>query len=100
MLSIALITSGGILSTPPDFPFYSFLIALSISSLEIFSILMSSGCPSISGVIMGGGLFRTSWKCSFHLFSCSSFFEITLPLLSFTGELVIGGLPLSCLVMS
>ena len=51
---------------------------------------MSSGCPSISGVIMGGGLFKTSWKCSFHLFSCSSFFEITLPLLSFTGELVIG----------
>ena len=72
MLSIALITSGGILSTPPDFPFYSFLIALSISSLEIFSILMSSVCPSsISDVIMGGGLFRTSWKCSFHLFSCS-----------------------------
>jgi len=62
--------------------------------------MSSVGPSSISGVIiMGGGLFRTSWKCSFHLFSCSSFFEITLPLLSSTGELVIGGLPLSCLVM-
>ena len=61
ILSIALITSGGILSTPPDFPFFSCLIALSISSLEVFSILMSSVSPSsISGVIMGGGLFRAS----------------------------------------
>ena len=48
------------------FSIFSCLIALSISSLEIFSILMSSVCPSsISGVIMGGGLFRTSWKNKF-----------------------------------
>ena len=49
---------------------------------------------------MGGGLFRTSAKCSFHLFFTSSSFVSRMPSLLLMESVLLFGLLQSCLVAS
>ena len=58
-----MMASGGILSTPPAFPFFRFFIALMISALVMAFVLMFNvGSSSISGGSTGGGLFNICLK--------------------------------------
>lgn len=53
----------------------------------------------ISGVISGGGRFRSSWKCSLQLSSCWASCVRSFPCLFFSGRLMVLFLPASCLVI-
>ena len=100
ILSNVFIASGGMLSIPPALPFFRCFIAVVTSVLVMGQVLILRTCPlSIDGGFVGGGLFRTSWKCSCQRVSCSSGFVSAFPFLSFTNVLALDVLPLSCLVM-
>ena len=71
------------------------------SAIVICPVRMSSSGPFVrSGGFSGVGLFRTSWKCSFHRFSWSSVLVKSTPFLSLTGLLWTVFRPLSSLVVS
>ena len=81
----ALNTSVLRLSCPGNFPFLRDLMAAMISSFPGGSVLtsrsVSASCISAS-VGGGGGLFRTSLKCSVPRASCSASVVISRPCLS------------------
>ena len=79
--------SGGMWSGPAAFPLFKCLIARLISSLLGRSQLISrsTSAGKISGVVLGAGLFKSSLKCSAHLFNWSSVLVKTFPSLSFIG---------------
>ena len=88
--------------TPPAFPFFICFIAVLISGCVTGPVSISSGSQASlsSSDRMGGGLFRTLAKCSFHLsFTCSSFVS-RMPSLLLTESVLPVGLLQSCLVAS
>ncbi|VDO95273.1 unnamed protein product [Schistosoma curassoni] len=66
--------SAGMLSGPADLPLLSCLMAMLISSIVGGPTLVgrSVGAASILGGFSGAGRFKSSLKCSAHLFCCSS----------------------------
>uniref|UniRef100_A0A183KC94 Secreted protein n=1 Tax=Schistosoma curassoni TaxID=6186 RepID=A0A183KC94_9TREM len=78
---------AGMLSSPA-LPFLTCLVAMLVSSNVGGSTLIvrSVGAISMLGGFSGAGRFRSSLKCSTHLFRCSSMLVITLPSLLFTGR--------------
>ncbi|VDP77433.1 unnamed protein product, partial [Schistosoma mattheei] len=73
--------SAGMLSGPAAFPLLICLMAMLISSIVSgpTSIWRTLGAASMLGGFSGAGRFKTSLKCSTHLFCCSSMLVITLP---------------------
>ncbi|VDO74650.1 unnamed protein product [Schistosoma curassoni] len=73
--------SAGMLSGPTALPFSICLMAMLISTIVIgpTSIGRSVGATSILVGFSGAGRFKSSLKCSTHLFCCSSILVITLP---------------------
>ncbi|VDP07831.1 unnamed protein product [Schistosoma margrebowiei] len=65
--------SPGILSGPTACPFLICLMVILISSIVggVISMGRSVGAASISDGFNGVGLFKSSLKCSTHLFLCS-----------------------------
>ena len=98
----AFIASGGMLSGPGALLVFTFFIAFLISVLEGLLVLMGSwwevGRMSTSSV--GGGLLRSSSKCSAHLFNWFSCLVRALPFLSVTGMSFFLLLPDNFLVFS
>ncbi|VDP47796.1 unnamed protein product [Schistosoma mattheei] len=80
--------SAGMLSGPAALPLLICLIAMLISSIVggPRSIGRSMGAASILGGFSRAGRFKSSLKCSTHLFRRSSMLVITLPSLLFTGR--------------
>ncbi|CAH8522790.1 unnamed protein product [Schistosoma guineensis] len=80
--------SAGMLSGPAALPLLICLMAMLISSIVggPTSIGMSVGAASMLGGFSGAGRFKSSLKCSTHLFRCSSMLVITSPSLLFTGR--------------
>ncbi|VDO79713.1 unnamed protein product [Schistosoma curassoni] len=80
--------SAGMLSGPAALPLLICLMAMLISSIVggPTSIGSSVRAASMLGGFSGAGRFRSSLKCSAHLFCCSSMLVITLPSLLFTGR--------------
>ncbi|VDP37396.1 unnamed protein product, partial [Schistosoma curassoni] len=76
------------LSGPAALPLLIFLMAMLISSIvgEPTLIGRSVGAASMLGGFSGAGRFKSSLKCSTHLFCCFSMLVITLPSLLFTGR--------------
>ncbi|VDP39049.1 unnamed protein product [Schistosoma margrebowiei] len=76
MLVVALMSdfsaSAGMLSGPAAFPFLICLTAILIPSVVggLISIGISVCAASMSGGLIGAGLFRSSSKYSTHLFRC------------------------------
>ena len=68
-------------STPPAFPFFICCIAVLISTCLTAPVSISNTSPALLSPSdrVGGGLFRTSAKCSFPLFFTSSSFVCTMP---------------------
>ena len=85
------ISSDCMLSTPAAFPFFNCLIANLTSFSEKGSTLIGScvlaSVSSATNVIVGSGQLRTDWKCSFHLFTNSSWVPSSFPSASFTWRL-------------
>ncbi|VDP74202.1 unnamed protein product [Schistosoma curassoni] len=79
------------LSGPAVLPPLIRLTAMLISSIAggPTMIRRSVGSASILGGFSGAGRFKSSLKCSTHLFRCSSVLMITLPSLLFTGRSVL-----------
>ncbi|VDP46659.1 unnamed protein product [Schistosoma mattheei] len=76
------------LSGPAALPLLICLMAMLIS-LNVggpTSIGRSVGAASMLGGFSGAGRFKSSLKCSTHLFRCSSMLVITSPTLLFTGR--------------
>ena len=90
MYGSALSASGGVLSGPAAFPDFSFLVALTISSLDYLLQFTSSsdGALGIDGVSVGDGLLSSSLKCSTHCCNWLSFLVKMFPSLSFTWLLI------------
>ncbi|VDP58522.1 unnamed protein product [Schistosoma margrebowiei] len=80
--------SAGMLSDPVALPLLICLMAMLISSIvgELTSTGRSVGEASMISGFSGVGQFKSSLKCSTHLFHCSSMFVITLPSLRFPGR--------------
>ncbi|VDO69327.1 unnamed protein product [Schistosoma curassoni] len=80
--------SAGMLSGPSALPVLVYMMAMMISSIVSGPTLIgrSVGAASILGGFSGAGRFKSSLKCSIHLFHCSSVLVITLPSLLFTGR--------------
>ncbi|VDP09107.1 unnamed protein product [Schistosoma margrebowiei] len=80
--------SAGMLSGPPALPLLFCLMAMLISSIVggPTSIGSSVSAASMMGEFSGAGRFKSSLKCSAHLFCRSSMLVITLPSLLFTGR--------------
>ncbi|VDP64752.1 unnamed protein product [Schistosoma curassoni] len=80
--------SDGILSGPAALPLLICLMAMLISSVVDgpTSIGRSVDATSTLGGFSETGRFKSSLKCSTHLFSCSSMLVITSPSLVFTGR--------------
>ncbi|VDP82976.1 unnamed protein product [Schistosoma mattheei] len=93
--------SAGMLSGPAVLPLLICLMAMLISSIvgEPTSIGRSAGAASMLGGFSGAGRFKSSLKCSTHLFRCSSML-ITSPSLLFTGCSGLRRFPESFFVMS
>ena len=74
-----LIASGGMLSGPGALPVFSLSVAFLISVLLGLLVLMGSVWELEAGGLstgsVGGGLLRSSLKCSAHLFNWSSWLE-------------------------
>ncbi|VDP63840.1 unnamed protein product [Schistosoma mattheei] len=86
--SSAFSASVGMLSGPAALPLLVCLMAMLISSIFDGSttIARSVGAASMLGGFSGAGRFKSSLKCSTHLFRCSSMLVITSPSLPFTGR--------------
>ncbi|VDO96046.1 unnamed protein product [Schistosoma curassoni] len=80
--------SAGMLSCPDALPLLICVMTMLTSSIVggPTSIGRFVGAASILGVFSGTGRFKSSLKCSTHLFCCSSILVITLPYLLFTGR--------------
>ncbi|CAH8607563.1 unnamed protein product [Schistosoma curassoni] len=80
--------SAGVLSGPAALPLLICLMAMLISSIVGGPTLIrrSVGAASMLGKFSGAGQFKSSLKCSTHLFCCSSMLVITLPSSLFTGR--------------
>ncbi|VDP58667.1 unnamed protein product [Schistosoma curassoni] len=80
--------STGMLSGPVALPLLICLMTILISSVVDGSklIMRSVGAASILGGFSGADRFKSSSKCSTHLFRCSSMMVITLHSLLFTGR--------------
>ncbi|VDP48294.1 unnamed protein product [Schistosoma curassoni] len=80
--------SDGMLSGPAALPLLICLMAMLISSIVGGPTLTgrSVGAASMLGGFSGAGRFKSSLKCSIHLFCCSSMLVITSPSLFFTGR--------------
>ncbi|VDP60563.1 unnamed protein product [Schistosoma mattheei] len=80
--------SAGMLSVLAALPFLICLMAMLISSIVggPTSIGRSVGAASMLGGLSGAGRFKSSLKCSTHLFRCSPILAITLLSLLFTGR--------------
>ncbi|VDP00152.1 unnamed protein product [Schistosoma margrebowiei] len=78
----------GMLSGPAALPLLICLMTLLISSIVggPTSIGKSVDAALMLGEFSGAGRFKSSLKCSTHLFHCSSRLAITLPSLLFTGR--------------
>ncbi|VDP61256.1 unnamed protein product [Schistosoma curassoni] len=94
--------SAGMLSGPAALPLLICLMAMLISTIVGGPTLIgrSVGAASILGGFSGAGRFKSSLKCSTHLFRCSSMLVITLPSLLFTGRSGLRRLPESFFVVS
>ncbi|VDP64556.1 unnamed protein product [Schistosoma curassoni] len=79
--------SAGVLSGPADSPLLICLMTMLISSNVGGPTLSgrSMGATSMLGGFSGAGRFKSSLKCSTHLFCCSSMLVITTPSLLLTG---------------
>ena len=97
----ALNSSAFRLSWPGAFPFFRELMAWMISLLVGTSVLMSRSVAAswMFGTTVGGGLFKSSLKCSFQRRCCSPSDVNKIPFLSFTSTLVIWHLPVMILVI-
>ncbi|VDP62537.1 unnamed protein product [Schistosoma curassoni] len=80
--------SAGMLSGPAALPLLICLMAKLISSIVGGQTLngRSVDAASMLGGFNGAGRFKSSLKCSTHLFRCSSVLVITLSSLLFTGR--------------
>ncbi|VDO97085.1 unnamed protein product [Schistosoma margrebowiei] len=80
--------SAGMLSGPAALPLLICLMDMLISSIVGGPTLIgrSVGAASMLGGFSGAGRFKSSLKCSTHLFCCSSMLVITLHSLIFTGR--------------
>ncbi|VDP45448.1 unnamed protein product [Schistosoma margrebowiei] len=80
--------SAGMLSSLAALPFLICLIAMLISSIVGGPTLIgrSVGAASTLSGFSGAGRFKSSSKCSVHLFRCSLMMVITLPSLLFTDR--------------
>ncbi|VDO64265.1 unnamed protein product [Schistosoma margrebowiei] len=94
--------SAGMLSSPAALPLLICLMAMLISSIVGGPILIgrSVGAASMLGGFSGAGRFKSSLKCSTHLFCCSSMLVITSPSLLFTGRSGLRRFPESFFVVS
>ncbi|VDP27197.1 unnamed protein product [Schistosoma curassoni] len=94
--------SAGMLSGLAASPLLICLMAMLISSVvdETTSIGRSVGGASVLGGFSGAGRFKSSLKCSTHLFCCSSILVTTSPSLLFTGRSDLRQFPESFFVMS
>ncbi|VDO61397.1 unnamed protein product [Schistosoma margrebowiei] len=84
----ALSASAGMLSGPAALPLLICLMAMLISSVAGRPTLIrrSVGAASMLVGFSDAGRFKSSLKCSTHLFRCSSMLVITSPSLLFTGR--------------
>ena len=96
----ALNSSAFRLSWPGAFPFLRELMAWIISLLVGTSVLMSRSVVAswMFGTTVGGGLFKSSLKCSVQRRCCSPSDVNKIPFLSFTSTLVVWHLPVMTLV--
>ncbi|VDP88830.1 unnamed protein product [Schistosoma mattheei] len=80
--------SAGMLPSHAALPLLICLMAMLISSIVGGPTLIgwSVGSASILGGFSGAGRFKSSLKCSNHLFCYASMLMITLPSLLFTGR--------------
>lgn len=87
----ALNSSAFRLSWPGAFPFYRELMAWMISLLVGTSVLMSRSVAAsqMFGITVGGGLFKSSLKCSVHRRCCSPSDVNRIPFISLTSTLVV-----------
>ncbi|VDP74579.1 unnamed protein product, partial [Schistosoma curassoni] len=94
--------SAGMLPGPAALPLLICLIAMLISSIVggPRSIGRSVGAASLLSGFSGAGRFKSSLKCSTHLFCCSSMLVITSPFLFFTGRSGLRRFPESFFVVS
>ncbi|VDP55635.1 unnamed protein product [Schistosoma margrebowiei] len=93
---------AGMLSSPAALPLFICLMAILISLIVGGSTLIgrSVGAASMLGWFSGAGRFKSSLKCSTHLFCCSSMLVITSPSLLITGRSGLRQFPVSFFVMS
>ncbi|VDP50844.1 unnamed protein product [Schistosoma margrebowiei] len=94
--------SAGMLSGPDALPLLICLIVMHISSIVGGPTLIgrSVGAASILDGFSGAGRFKSSLKCSAHLFHRSSMLVITSASLLFTGRSSLRRFPESFFVMS
>ncbi|VDP39853.1 unnamed protein product [Schistosoma curassoni] len=94
--------SAGMLSGPAALPLLICLMAMLISSIigGLTLIGRSVGAASMLGGFSGAGRFKSSLKCSNHLFCCSSMLVITLPSLLCTVRSGLRRFPESFFVVS
>ncbi|VDO56267.1 unnamed protein product [Schistosoma margrebowiei] len=97
-----LLVPAGMLSGPVDLPLLICLMAMLISSIVGGPTLIgrSVGAASMLGGFSEVGQFKSSLKCSTHLFCYPSMLVITLPSLLFTGRSGLRRFPESFFVMS
>ncbi|VDO82326.1 unnamed protein product [Schistosoma margrebowiei] len=90
------------LSGPPALPRLISLMAVLVSSIVDgpTTIWRSVSAAYMLGGFSGTARFKSSLKCSTHLFCCSSMLMITLPSLLFTGCSGLQGFPESFFVVS
>ncbi|VDO96163.1 unnamed protein product [Schistosoma margrebowiei] len=98
----AFIASARILSGPAALPLLICLMTMLINSIvgEPTSIVSSVGAASMLALFSGTGRFKSSVKCSTHLFYCSTMLVFTSPSLLFTGRSALRRFPESFFVMS
>ncbi|VDP54678.1 unnamed protein product [Schistosoma margrebowiei] len=80
--------TAGMLSGPAALPLLICLMAMLISSIVGGPTLIgrSMSAAAMLGGFSGAGRFKSSLKCSTHLFPCPSMLVITSPSLLFTGR--------------
>ncbi|VDP83146.1 unnamed protein product [Schistosoma curassoni] len=77
--------SAGMLSGPASLPLLTILMAMLISSIVGGATSIGSA-TSVLGGFTGSNRFKSSLKCSTHLFRCPSMLVNTLPCLFFTSH--------------
>ncbi|VDP79625.1 unnamed protein product [Schistosoma mattheei] len=80
--------SAGMLSGPAALPLLTCLVVMLIFSIVGGPTLVGRfvGAASMLGRFSGAGRFKSSLKCSTHLFRCFSMLVFTLPSLLFNGR--------------